>query len=150
MVVMSEFLLRGYNVAVPEIDIGDDIYVVEDENGNLGRVQVKAANCDTKKNGYSGQVNVKFSQLIEPKGALLTYVFVLRHQDQWGPFIVIPRKRLYDEHDLNGVGTHSNGYPNVVFTLSYNRDENTLTCSGRDFSEFLNNWSDWPPVQSAG
>jgi len=25
LVVMSEFLVRGWNVAVPEVDIGDDI-----------------------------------------------------------------------------------------------------------------------------
>src|SRR4051794_38172880 len=60
MVVMSEFLLRGYNVAVPEIDVGDDIYVVEDQNGNLRRVQVKSANCNSTKKGYTGQVNVKY------------------------------------------------------------------------------------------
>ena len=30
---MSEFLYRGYNVAVPAVDIGDDVYVVEDRLG---------------------------------------------------------------------------------------------------------------------
>jgi hypothetical protein len=38
---MSEFLMRGWNVAVPEVDIGDDIFVVRDENGEFVRVQVK-------------------------------------------------------------------------------------------------------------
>lgn len=28
MAAMAEFLLRGYNVAVPEVDVGDDIFVV--------------------------------------------------------------------------------------------------------------------------
>ena len=41
LTVMSEFLLRGWNVAIPEIDIGDDIFVVQDESGTLRRVQVK-------------------------------------------------------------------------------------------------------------
>lgn len=27
MAVMSEFLVRGYNVAIPEVDVGDDIFV---------------------------------------------------------------------------------------------------------------------------
>ena len=26
LAVMAEFLLRGYNVAMPEVDVGDDIY----------------------------------------------------------------------------------------------------------------------------
>jgi hypothetical protein len=33
--VMSEFLLRGWNVAIPEVDVGDDIFVVKDFNGEL-------------------------------------------------------------------------------------------------------------------
>ena len=28
LAVMSEFLLRGYNVAIPEVDEGDDVLVV--------------------------------------------------------------------------------------------------------------------------
>jgi hypothetical protein len=35
LAVMAEFALRGYNVAMPEIDIGDDIFAVNDDNGNL-------------------------------------------------------------------------------------------------------------------
>ena len=38
---MSEFLLRGYNVAVPAVDTGDDVFVVDDRQGALWRVQVK-------------------------------------------------------------------------------------------------------------
>ncbi len=117
-------------------------------NGRLRRVQVKAANCDKTKRGYSGQVNVRASQLSEPRGASLTYVFVLRHADEWGPFVIIPRQRLLDEHDLHGVGTQSEGYSNIVFTLSYDREAKSLMCSERNFSEFLNNWNDWPPVET--
>lgn len=40
---MSEFLWRGYNVAIPEVDRGDDIFVVHDDDGTLHRVQVKTA-----------------------------------------------------------------------------------------------------------
>ena len=32
-VVMAEFLYRGYNVAIPEVDVGDDIFVVKDDDG---------------------------------------------------------------------------------------------------------------------
>ncbi|MFN9688681.1 MAG: hypothetical protein ACK57X_07415 [Bacteroidota bacterium] len=40
---MSEFLTRGWNVAIPEVDVGDDIFVVQDDNGTLRRVQVKTS-----------------------------------------------------------------------------------------------------------
>jgi len=47
--VMSEFLARGYNVAVPEVDRGDDLFVVQDESGDFDRIQVKTA-CATPRN----------------------------------------------------------------------------------------------------
>ncbi len=43
MAVMAEYLARGYNVAIPEVDIGDDIFVVRDEIGEFSRIQVKSA-----------------------------------------------------------------------------------------------------------
>ncbi len=47
--VMSEFLMLGYNVAIPEVDRGDDIFVVRDSDGNLGRIQVKTAKAKENK-----------------------------------------------------------------------------------------------------
>ncbi len=35
LAVMAEFLLRGWNVALPEVDVGDDVFVVKDEGGDL-------------------------------------------------------------------------------------------------------------------
>jgi hypothetical protein len=30
---MSYFLMRGWNVAIPEVDVGDDLFVVDDKKG---------------------------------------------------------------------------------------------------------------------
>ena len=38
---MAEFLWRGWNVAIPEVDIGDDLFVVQDEEAHLYRIQVR-------------------------------------------------------------------------------------------------------------
>jgi len=43
LAAMSEFLLRGYNVAVPAVDVGDDIFVVDDREGLLSLVQVSCS-----------------------------------------------------------------------------------------------------------
>jgi len=40
LAVMSEFLTRGWNVAIPEVDIGDDIFVVRDSDGGFRSKQV--------------------------------------------------------------------------------------------------------------
>jgi hypothetical protein len=41
--VMAELAFRGYNVAIPEIDVGDDVFVVNQGTGFLSRIQVKTA-----------------------------------------------------------------------------------------------------------
>ena len=33
LAAMSYFLMRGWNVATPEVDVGDDLFVVEDKKG---------------------------------------------------------------------------------------------------------------------
>ena len=63
LAVMAEFLLRGYNVAMPEVDVGDDIFVVHDRRGTLWRIQVKTALGKPRSYGYSGQFAVGLKQL---------------------------------------------------------------------------------------
>ena len=50
---MSYFLARRQNVATPEVDVGDDLFVVEDKKGIFYRVQVKTAQAVERQNGYS-------------------------------------------------------------------------------------------------
>jgi hypothetical protein len=56
--IMSEFLMLGWNVAIPEVDIGDDIFVVQDDSGTLRRVQVKTSTSKIRKDGFSAQFSV--------------------------------------------------------------------------------------------
>ncbi|HVX01096.1 MAG TPA: hypothetical protein VHA52_11795, partial [Candidatus Babeliaceae bacterium] len=61
--VMSEFLMLGWNVAIPEVDIGDDIFVVQDDNGTLRRVQVKTSTSTVRTGSFSGQFSVSVKNL---------------------------------------------------------------------------------------
>ena len=63
---MSEFLIRGWNVVVPEVDIGNDIFAVRDSNGDYHRIQVKTAVAKERKNGLSIQFNLPIAQLEPP------------------------------------------------------------------------------------
>ena len=38
LAVMSEFVARGWNAAIPEVDVGDDILVIRDEDGSFSRM----------------------------------------------------------------------------------------------------------------
>lgn len=78
LAVMSEFLMLGWNVAIPEVDIGDDIFVVQDDNGTLRRVQVKTSTATIHKNSFSGQFNVSLKNLRNISNILVQYIFIIR------------------------------------------------------------------------
>lgn len=77
-VFMAEFLRRGYNVAVPEVDVGDDIFVVRDSDDEYSRVQVKTALIMATKQGYSARYTVRLDQLVALSAPELWYVFANR------------------------------------------------------------------------
>jgi hypothetical protein len=110
LVVMSEFLVRGWNVAIPEVDVGDDIYVVEDGKTTYRNVQVKTVTAKHHRtgDGYTGRFTIKADQLRLPQISLY-YVFIVRVPGKtgkdnatWGEPVVISRNDLND--DLEAVG----------------------------------------------
>ena len=140
MAVMAEFLWRGWNVAVPEVDVGEDVFVVKDEGGDLWRVQVKTATAQPQRTGYSAQFSLSLVQLEAPRVPDLVYVFAIRGSASWEPFIIIDRQILWDEHKVRGIGSISRG--NVI--LRFNGQHSGLQCSNRDFTAYRNDWSRWP------
>ena len=91
LAVMAELLLRGWNTAIPEVDVGDDIFVVRDSDGNLRRVQVKTAKAKRVKSGYSAVLNLSLSQLRTPITPEVTYALAVRLEERWDAFVVIDR-----------------------------------------------------------
>jgi hypothetical protein len=142
MAVMAELLWRGWNVAVPEVDVGEDVFVVQDETGDLWRVQVKTATAKPQDGGYSAQFHVDADQLKSPRTPDLVYVFAVRGASGWEPFTLIERGVLHREHRMFGVGSVSRD--GIVFRFVSR--ETVLECSGRDFSAFRNDWSRWPLI----
>jgi len=107
LAVMAEFLLRGYNVAIPEIDVGDDIFVVRDDSGELSRIQVKST-VARRRGGdspvFSAQFNVGVAQLAEERRPELHFVFAARCDGHWSEFLVIPRDRLQEHYAAGRSG----------------------------------------------
>jgi len=87
---MSEFLYRGYNVAVPAVDVGDDIFVVEDRRGTMWRLQVKTAD---QSDGEGATYLLSRRQLYEVKENELFLMFMARQPQGWR-FILIAREQL--------------------------------------------------------
>lgn len=143
--VMSEFLFRGYNVAVPEVDRGDDLFVVQDADGSLSRIQVKAAvgKRQRRSNAYAAQVVVPLRQLSVRHTPDVTYVFVLRLDHRWRDFIVAPRGDLWTLHTTRALGTTTKT-GGLVLTLVVR--EGAVTCSGEDVSAWRDDFSRWPTI----
>lgn len=80
--VMSEFLMPGWNVAIPEVDIGDDIFVVQDSNGTLRRVQVKTSTSKNRKMTFSGQFSASVKNLHNITTSFVYYIFIVRYNDE--------------------------------------------------------------------
>lgn len=144
LAVMAEFLIRGYNVAIPEVDIGDDIFVVSDNTGEYSRVQVKTTLAKSTKKGYSCRYMIKLSQLERRTFPPSWYVFANRYMDDWSSFLVISRANLYELYDNFEMGSLTkSGF--VSLYISY--QEQAVICSGVDMSEFVDNWERWPFIK---
>lgn len=105
LAVMSEFLMLGWNVAIPEVDIGDDIFVVQDDNGTLRRVQVKTSTATEHQSGFTGQFNVSVKNLRNITNILVHYVFTIRRNDLWTKPLIIRQDYLPDHFENNKVRT---------------------------------------------
>ena len=139
--VMSEFLMRGWNVAMPEVDTGDDIFVVEDENDTFYRVQVKTAQSIQRKNGRSTQFSIALNQISEYDEAVY-FVFLIRNSQNWSDMLLIRQRQLVDlvrDYKIGSV------YEKKL-TLYFSIQEEKIICSNLDFTPFVNNFADFPIV----
>lgn len=136
LAVMAELLLRGWNTAIPEVDIGDDIFVVRDSDGNMHRVQVKTATAEPRKYGYSAEFYLPLSQLRTPIRPEITYIFVTRRDDRWGDFVVINRETLNKEYYQQGIGSENKG--RLKLWLCFRGT--SIICSQSDLSQYRNDW----------
>ena len=140
---MSEFLTLGWNVAIPEVDIGDDIFVVQDDNGTLRRVQVKTSTSTVRQSSFSGQFNVPLAQLKNIANIPVHYVFVVRHSNKWTQPVVIRQDYLLDHWQNDKIGSvHEN---NLSLYFSYSIEK--VECSGLDLSKYVSDFSDFPLVE---
>lgn len=141
MAAMSEFLIRGWNVGIPEVDVGDDIFVVRDSDGDFHRVQVKTANA-TGKRKLAAMYSFPLPQLRTPSQPELTYVMAVRYLEMWTDFIVMARRDLWTLH-RDGMGSVSND--RIVLRLSLT--DKGIRCGDVDLSAYRNNWERFPVIE---
>lgn len=143
MAVLAVLLNRGYNVAVPEVDRGDDLFVVHDQTGQLYRIQVKTATGKGKRR-VSGAFNISINQLRTPRVPDLHYVLVLLRPDGPREFLVISRKDLLELWEFEGVGHVTDEGRRLVLHISFGED--VVLCDHKRLDRYRDDWSLWPKL----
>ncbi len=134
--VISQLLVREWQVAAPEVDIGDDLLIAEDL-GRVLRVQVKTCRAREQQKSYAGRFRIPALQVTTPRTPELFYVFVVFRNQDWSDFLLIPRRDLHEEHVLRDVGTRNGDHISLRMRFS----DTVVQCGGRDWSRFRANWS---------
>ncbi len=142
LAVMGEFCLRGYNVSMPEIDKGDDVFVVNDETGAMWRLQVKTSTGAKQNTSRKYQFRIRESQIQQPQSPELHFVFALRKINRWR-FLVMDRAVLRNYVLNQSLGTGAAPYRHFVFVLN---DDGRCICSGVDLKNHIGDWATWPSL----
>lgn len=142
--MMAEFLLRGWNVAMPEVDIGDDIFVVRDDNSSLRRIQVKTSKTTQHQNSFSAQFNIPISQLNDLRvDSKIYYIFIARHKESWVLPTIIRQDYLKDFCD-KGMGSKAKS----TLTLYFSYRDGKIKCSNFDISKYIADFTDFPVIKN--
>ena len=138
----SYFLARGWNVATPRVDIGDDLLVIEDNRGFFTRIQIKTAQVIERKEGFSVQFKLSMKQLQKPYSPELYFMFMIYRENDWHHKLIIPRQVLIDYHSVEKIGTLVNEHLMVYFSFQNKQ----VFWSKVDITEFYNNFDDFPII----
>lgn len=139
----SYFLARGWNVATPKVDVGDDLVVIEDNQGFFVRIQVKTARAIERQNNFGVRFKVPLKQLQKQYNPELYYMFMVYRQEEWIHKIIIPRSELLDKFSDENIGSVLGDSVILYFTFQ----DKKVMCSGIDISEFYNNFNDFPQIE---
>lgn len=129
---MSEFLMLGWNVAIPEVDRGDDIFVVKDADGALSRIQVKTAQARKSKKGYTAQFLLPRQQIEFESTPEINFLLLIRHDGNWKRLLAIKQSELYGLL-TNRLSEEKN---KVTINLRISFEQETVMCGEIDFSRF--------------
>ncbi len=120
--IMSELLRRGWNVAMPEVDEGDDIFVVQNNTGDFVRLQVKSSNGKKQGDGFKALFKIAKNKFDFSRPPVYMYVFLVRYNDSWQTPIIIESQYLKDNIDKKNIGQASGD--NYLITLVFTPDGN--------------------------
>jgi hypothetical protein len=140
LATLAELLLRHCNVAIPEVDEGDDALVFVTDEPDVARLQIKTATAELLKaeGCYAARVSVPLAQLHARESTRLHYVFAIRLGERWSDFVIVARHELVAASGL-GLGYVNKRAGELQLYLSFSPDG--LRCSDQDWSRYRNAWA---------
>lgn len=162
--VMAELAFRGYNVSIPSIDVGDDLYVVDDISGRNWKIQVKSASArySSKGNVVLAYPQIDCKRLRTRDIKDLFYVIAIRIANRITPsrvtweHLIFPASVLKDRIKKNEIGTLTSNGKGVQLNLSFNENLSEVSYKRRgadpfSLTPYLNNWDEhWSFIYTPG
>jgi hypothetical protein len=137
---------------MPEIDIGDDVFVYRDSTSQMWRVQVKTSSAVVQANSEKFQFRIREAQITTPANPQLHFVFAMRTGPTW-KFLVVERGILHNYRQQNatfGTVHTKNGVNWVNLNISVwttGIHAGQVRCSGVNLAHHLNDWDNaWPAI----
>jgi hypothetical protein len=145
LATMGEFLYLGYNVSIPYVDTGDDIFVF-DNRRQFYRVQVKTAEPAKTGSTRTGQYLISRVQLQTAEPVELYYSLGMRKPGGFD-LVLISRAELEQKrYTFEKTAKTKAKTDNLNLTLTF--ENGTVSGWGQSFSECLNNFSRHFPTQT--
>jgi hypothetical protein len=149
LAVMAELLRLRCNAAIPEVDLGTDVFVFKDDREEVVRLQVKACTAPhvyADGSGYSAKFALPMKQFrrLDDRPPLYYALAVLR-DGRWVDFLVLSRARL--QASYNGktrFGSYNKTNDDLAITVEFRA---RVECSGQELSDCRNAWQSLPPLQ---
>jgi hypothetical protein len=149
LAVMAELLRLRCNVAIPEVDLGTDVFVFRDDREEVVRLQVKSCTSPyicKDDSGYSAKFSLPMKQFrrIDDRPPLYYALAVLR-DDRWIDFLVVSRKVLQSHfYSATPFGSVNKANDELQITVAFRKE---VTCSGQVLTDCRNAWGSLPPLQ---
>jgi hypothetical protein len=149
LAVMAELLRLRCNAAIPEVDVGTDVFAFKDDREEVVRLQVKACTAPhlyVDGSGYSAKFAMPMKQFhrLDDRPPLYYALAVLR-DDKWVDFLVVSRVRLqsYSNGKMK-FGSYNKANDDLEITVEFRAK---VECSGQDLTDCRNAWKSLPPLQ---
>jgi hypothetical protein len=150
---MAELLMRKCNVAIPDVDVGEDLFAFMEGQDEIARLQIKTGQAKRYRNGrgYRAQFSLPLRQIEKFDKPVLFYVLAVRLDNWWEDVFIIRRAQV--KKYLEGpvpFGSENRSSGDLVLTLRVTKNEDVpedSRCGGVDMSPYCNAWSSLPPLR---